>query len=146
MKTFYLAYGMNTNVQQMAWRCPKARSLGKVTLDKHRLAFKNFCDIIKDPIASMECVLWEITPECEQALDRLEGYPTFYGKKEVDVKFKGRKIRAMIYYMTDEHYATGFPSEHYLKMVSEGYVEHDIGTEQIIKALEEVEDAYCYGN
>lgn len=144
MKTFYLAYGMNTNLQQMAWRCPAARSLGKVTLHGHRLAFKNFCDAVKDSTSSMECVLWEITPECERALDALEGYPTFYGKKEVNVIFKGRKIRAMIYFMTD-HYGKGFPSEHYLKMVSEGYIDHDISTEQIIKAIEEVEDAYCYG-
>jgi hypothetical protein len=91
----------------------------------------------------MDCVLWEITPECEQALDRLEGYPHFYDKKTVKVKHNGRKIDAMIYYMTD-HYGVSYPSKHYLDMVIEGYLEHRISVEQIDEALGVV-DAHSSG-
>lgn len=133
--SYYLAYGMNTNKRQMSYRCPRARSLGAVTLKGHKLAFKQFCDAVVDPKSTMDCVLWDITPECEQALDRLEGFPDFYRKKEVDVKFNGRPIKAMIYYMTD-HYKEAFPSEYYLSTVVEGYLEHDVSVDQIDQALD----------
>ena len=134
---YYLAYGMNTNKGQMAWRCPRARSLGKVDLDGYKLAFKQYCDVVPHPTSKTECVLWDITPECERSLDLLEGYPDFYGKKEVEVKYKGRKIRAMIYYMTD-HYGFGAPSEGYLNMVVEGYRSHNMPIMQIVQALEDI--------
>ena len=141
--SYYLAYGMNTNKKQMASRCPKSRSLGAVKLRGHKLAFKQFCDAVVSHDSDMDCVLWDITPECERALDILEGYPDFYGKKEVKVNYKGRQIRAMIYAMTN-HYGKGYPSEHYLNMVIEGYLEHGVGMSQLEDALEDV-DAHCHG-
>ena len=41
---YYLAYGMNCNMSEMEYRCPNAKSLGKVTLENHKLAFKVHCD------------------------------------------------------------------------------------------------------
>lgn len=131
---FYLAYGMNSNKTSMATRCPLAKSLGKVTLKGHRLAFKHFCDAVADGTSNMECALWNITEHCERSLDALEGYPHFYGKKEVTVMHNGRKIRAMIYYMKD-YYDYGLPSQHYLDMVVEGYKEHNMNLSQIEEAL-----------
>ena len=137
MKTYYLAYGMNTNLDGMATRCPQAESLGKVTVPGHKLAFKTFCDAVVSPKDSMECALWLITEQCEKNLDALEGFPDFYGKKEVEVEFKGKPIRAMIYYMTD-HYGFGAPSEGYLNMVVEGYHSHNMPIMQIVQALEDI--------
>ena len=138
---YYLAYGMNTNLDQMSSRCPAAKSLGSVVLPNHRLAFKGCCDVIVDENSTMECALWDITDECERALDILEGYPNFYGKKEVKVWHKGRKIRAMIYYMRDID-RLDFPGESYLNMVAEGYFDHGMDITQIEKAIEDVEDVY----
>ena len=137
MKTYYLAYGMNTNLSGMAVRCPMAESLGKVTVPGHKLAFKTFCDAVVSPNDTMECALWLITEQCEKSLDALEGFPDFYGKKEVEVVYKGKIIRAMIYYMTD-HYGFGPPSEGYLNMVVEGYHSHNIPIMQIVQALEDI--------
>jgi len=137
-RKYYLAYGMNTNLTSMATRCPAARSLGKVQLKNHKLAFKLFCDVVKQPDTSMECVLWSITDTCENSLDRLEGYPHFYKKKEVSVQHDSRLIRAMIYYMPS-HYELGMPGQSYVDTVTAGYQEHNISTDQIIKALEELE-------
>ena len=53
-KKYMLAYGMNTNLNSMRWRCPQARSLGKVTLKDHKLAFRTFCDAVNKPGATME--------------------------------------------------------------------------------------------
>jgi hypothetical protein len=134
---YYLAYGMNTNLNSMRWRCPQARSLGKVTLKDHKLAFRTFCDVVIEPGATMECALWEITDLCEMSLDALEGYPNFYGKKEVTVDYNGRKIRAMIYYMKDRH-AVAPPSQQYLDTVADGYDDHDMSLHQLVDALEEL--------
>lgn len=139
---YYLAYGMNTNLDQMSRRCPKARSLGKVDLKGYRLAFKGCCDVVQDKTAVMECALWDITNECEMALDILEGYPNFYGKREVQVVYNGRKIRAMIYFMQDKHDQPSMPSEYYFNMVLEGYQDHDMDVFQLQQALEELEHVY----
>lgn len=143
-RRYYLAYGMNTNLAQMALRCPAAKSLGPVKLKGHKLAFKLFCDAVISEGDSMDCVLWTITDGCESALDRLEGYPDFYGKKEVTVLYRGKPIKAMIYYMTD-FYKSSLPSEHYLKTVTEGYLDHNMNLEQIYHAIDEVTE-YEYNN
>lgn len=135
--SYYLAYGMNTNLSSMAVRCPAAKSMGAVTLKGHRLAFKYFCDVVADPDSQMQCVLWNITDDCERSLDATEGYPNFYGKKEVDVMYGDRKIRAMIYYMAGND-ELAMPSESYLNMVVQGYSEHNINIIQIVTALEEL--------
>jgi len=135
--TYYLAYGMNTDLMGMAQRCPAAKSLGKVVLHNHKLAFRHFCDIEYKKGHSMECALWTITDQCERSLDRLEGYPDYYLKKEVDVEFQGRKIKAMIYYMAD-HYAPSLPSEYYFQTVMEGYKCHNMHLKALYKAIDEV--------
>ena len=134
---YYLAYGMNCNTDGMKRRCPAAQSLGKVTLKNHKLAFKVHCDAEYKPGASMECVLWRITDECEKSLDQLEGYPFYYDKKEVIVEHDGKTLRPMIYFMKD-HTGLDMPGEYYLEMVTEGYREHGLNIKQIINSLEEV--------
>lgn len=138
---YYLAYGMNTNLDQMSWRCPQAKSLGRVELPGYKLAFKGCCDIVEDKNSIMDCALWDITEQCEAALDILEGYPNFYGKKEVRVKYNGRRIRAMIYYMKSVD-TLDWPSKSYLDMVAAGYLDHDMDLDQIEQALDEVENVY----
>lgn len=137
--TYYLAYGINTNLMGMAQRCPAAKSLGKVVLHNHKLAFRHFCDIEYKKGHSMECALWSITENCERSLDRLEGYPDFYLKKEVEVDWQGHKIKAMIYFMTDR-YAPSLPSEHYFEMVLEGYKSHYMRTKSLHNAIDDVLD------
>ena len=134
---YYLAYGMNCNMSEMEYRCPNAKSLGKVTLENHKLAFKVHCDAEYKPGTSMECALWLITDSCEKALDQLEGYPFYYDKKEVIVEHEGKTLRPMIYFMRDNT-KLDMPSEYYLEMVTEGYREHNMSIKQIIESLEEI--------
>jgi gamma-glutamylcyclotransferase (GGCT)/AIG2-like uncharacterized protein YtfP len=138
---YYLAYGMNTNLEQMSKRCPLAKTLGRVVLENHKLAFKQFCDVVEEYDTSMECALWDITENCESALDVLEGYPMFYDKKQVLVDFNGEVITAMIYFMQPNNQLAG-PSTSYLNMVLEGYKSHNMDADQVYKALEETEHAY----
>ena len=133
---YYLAYGMNTNKSGMAGRCPAARSLGKVVLEDHRLAFKNHADAVRSPGSKMECALWLITSACEASLDILEGYPFYYNKKMVDVDFRGTTVRAMIYFMTDNQLYSA-PGTGYVNMMRTGYAEHEMNENGIDRALTE---------
>lgn len=145
-RTYYLAYGMNTNLQSMKSRCPNAISLGKVILPDYELKFKHFCDIEYTPGSTMECALWSITDQCEESLDRLEGYPDFYKKKEVTVNWQNKKILAMIYYMSDSYYDYDFPSDYYFSTVTTGYKQHDMNLDALYTALDFVvkENRYEY--
>ncbi len=134
---YYLAYGMNTNLEGMRRRCPKAISLGSVILPDHTLKFKGCCDVEYTLGSDMECALWLLTDECEFALDILEGYPSYYNKKMVYVEKDGEIIQAMIYYMNPGHQLR-IPSQYYLDMVVDGYDDHNMNVSQIEAALEEV--------
>ena len=50
---YYLAYGMNTNRDAMAARCPNAKPMGGFYLPNHRLIFRGVADFRYDP----DCVL-----------------------------------------------------------------------------------------
>jgi len=134
----YFAYGMNTNKRQMAVRCPQAQSLGPAKLPEHEFRFSIHADIIPNPEFDTEGVLWEITDECERALDALEGFPTYYEKKMVNVLYDGEWVEAMVYYMTGD-LPDDYPSDGYLEMLFEGYQEHGVDTTQIYSSLALIE-------
>ena len=99
MNKFYFAYGMNTNIDGMQSRCPRAINHGKCTLKNFELRFRHHADIDLVPGSMMEGVLWEITPACEHSLDALEGYPYYYNK--IDVVVNDNRI-AMAYIMNNK--------------------------------------------
>ena len=133
MKTkLYFAYGMNTNKEEMAYRCPGAVALGKAVLPGYRFEFKSFATIVPSPGEQVEGVLWTITESDELALDILEGYPEFYDKRHVKVQ-QGIDYIAMTYIMNprEKGYA---PSDGYYSMVSEGYQAFGLSQQQLLDA------------
>jgi gamma-glutamylcyclotransferase len=130
----YFSYGMNTNKSQMAQRCPDAVSLGHAVLYGHEFRFARHADIIENPEFITHGVLWEITAECEQALDALEGYPTYYLKKLVNVFHNGKSVTCMTYYMTGDN-PDEYPSDGYLEMLMDGYQEHGVDNTQLYSSL-----------
>jgi len=131
---FYLAYGMNSNTNQMSNRCPKAMSFGRYDLKDHRIVFRGVADIEVSEGSVAQCVLWDITPECEVELDFLEGYPFFYDKKYVTISTNGREYEAMFYQMTEGHVNYYPPNTYYQQMLEEGYSEHGLELDQIYTA------------
>jgi gamma-glutamylcyclotransferase (GGCT)/AIG2-like uncharacterized protein YtfP len=129
----YFAYGMNTNQDEMAYRCPTAVPLGKAVLPGYRFEFKSFATIVPSPKEQVEGVLWTITDTDESALDVLEGYPEFYDKKTVSVEHNGQSYIAMTYIMgpREKGYA---PSDGYYSMVSEGYQSFGLSQQQLLDA------------
>jgi len=104
MKQIYLAYGSNMNLEQMAKRCPTAKLLGPAVLKGWKLIFRGtdggaVATIEPKEGGEVPTVLWELEPEDEAALDRYEGFPHLYRKETVEVFFKGKQVRAMVYIM-----------------------------------------------
>lgn len=145
MHTVYLAYGSNLNIEQMGERCPRATVIGGTVLKGHRLTFRGadgsaVATIVRKKGSSVPVLLWEITPACEKALDRYEGFPRLYRKKRLDVKFEGQDIQAMAYIM-NEGYPVAFPGPYYYQTILQGYRDCGFDEEILNKAVEETAEA-----
>jgi gamma-glutamylcyclotransferase len=128
----YFAYGMNTNRDEMAYRCPSAVALGRAVLPGYRFEFKSFATIVPSPKDSVEGVLWTITEADESALDMLEGYPEFYDKRSVNIKQDVDHI-AMTYIMGPREQSYP-PTDGYYSMVSKGYQQFGLSQQQLLEA------------
>lgn len=131
MKKYYLAYGSNLNTAQMRHRCPTARVVGTSEIDGYKLLFKGsgtgaYLTIEKAKGKSVSAAVWEVGRYDELALDRYEGYPDFYYKKEIAVEcieigtHRRRKVNAFVYIM-HEYRQIGIPSRYYVETCLEGY-------------------------
>lgn len=130
-KRYYIAYGSNLNIPQMRMRCPGARIIGTSVIDDYQLLFKgsktgSYLTIEPKDGAEVPVVIWEVTESDEKALDRYEGYPNFYYKKEMNLDIKGirtKKVRrrdAFVYIMHEER-KLGIPSRYYVNTCLDGY-------------------------
>lgn len=130
-KRYYVAYGSNLNVQQMRMRCPHATILGTAELKGWELLFKgsktgSYLTIEERDGGPVPVVIWEVAGSDEAALDRYEGFPSFYYKKELRVQYKGirtgrrRTVTAFVYIMHEDR-PIGIPSDFYMKTCLEGY-------------------------
>ena len=135
MTKIYLAYGSNLNHRQMADRCPDARYLGNTMLKDWRLIFKSVATIEKDLGKRVPVGVFQITDECEKALDIYEDYPQLYDKKKLDVILGGTQVTAMTYIMVGK-YGIAPPSRKYFNVISEGYKDCDLKSDFLLKAQE----------
>lgn len=130
-KRYYIAYGSNLNIMQMRMRCPGARIIGTSVIEDYQLLFKgsktgSYLTIEPMEGAKVPVVIWEVTETDEKALDRYEGYPNFYYKKEMTLDIKGirtgkvRRRDAFVYIMHEER-ELGIPSWYYVNTCLDGY-------------------------
>ena len=120
-RKFYIAYGSNLNIEQMAERCPTARVVGTTVLDDYQLVFQRVATIVPRPGAKVPVAIWEIDEECEEALDIYEGYPHLYRKENKEVVFNVKKIIAIVYIMNHGFFA--YPPSRYLNIIRTGYLD-----------------------
>ena len=128
------AYGMNTNITEMEYRCPGARSLGPARLLDHAFRFAGPADVVVEPGCYVDGVLWDITDACLGALDQLEGYPYYYNRAPLEVEFMGEVVHATCYFMLEGH-KDHMPSQGYFDLVFGGYTQHGVSTDQLYNAL-----------
>jgi gamma-glutamylcyclotransferase (GGCT)/AIG2-like uncharacterized protein YtfP len=130
---------MNTNREGMSYRCPSAIALGAARLLDHAFRFSGPADVVIEPGCYVDGVLWDITPDCLQALDRLEGYPYYYLRAPLQVEFEGEIVEAVTYFMVPGH-EDALPGQSYLDMVLEGYDYYGVPRDQLLNALVLPED------
>jgi gamma-glutamylcyclotransferase (GGCT)/AIG2-like uncharacterized protein YtfP len=126
----YFAYGMNTNPEEMAHRCPGAKSLGHARLINHSFRFAQHADVEPYDDSYVDGVLWNITDENLKALDQLEGYPYYYDRVVGSVIQGTRTFHALVYRMQPGRRDYG-PSRDYYRLIQEGYRAHGVPTDQL---------------
>ena len=130
-KRYYIAYGSNLNVRQMTMRCPTARIIGTSEIHNYHLLFKgsktgSYLTIEPEKGCSVPVAVWSVTDQDELALDRYEGFPSFYYKKELELPITGIKTgkvrrRKVFVYIMHEDRPFGVPSSFYMRICAEGY-------------------------
>lgn len=135
---YYISYGSNMNIPQMAFRCPNTKKYGNGKLIGWKLVFNYHADIIytgrkKDVVP---VVVWELTDEKDMlSLDRYEGYPNYYIKKKINVIMDdGEKLKAMVYVMANERKGVFPPTASYFQCIRDGYVDNGIDTTPLYDA------------
>ena len=154
-KRYYIAYGSNLNIRQMRMRCPSARIIGTAEIKDYELLFKGsqtgaYLTIEPRVGRKVPAVVWAVTAEDEAALDRYEGFPTFYYKKEMKLQIKGIKsgktrIRDCFVYIMHEERSIGIPSLAYVSICIEGYISFGFDEHFLAEAQMKSEEAFEYG-
>ncbi len=122
---FYIAYGSNLNLGQMAKRCPTAEVIKATFLQNYRLMFRGkgtaVATIEKHRGSKVPVLIWRLQPSDEHNLDIYEGYPHLYRKEMIKVTLDGRRVRAMVYIMNEALHPYGTPSRSYFDTICQGY-------------------------
>lgn len=108
------------NVSQMARRCPTANVVGVGHIVGYQLRFNGVATIIRKRNSKVPVVLWELEVEDEHALDRYEGWPSFYRKEQIKVRQGMKWVTAMAYVMNGNR-AEEPPDRSYYRTIEEGY-------------------------
>lgn len=153
---YYVAYGSNLNVGQMKYRCPDAVPIGTAWIDGYALMYKGsktgaYLTIEKKENSRVPVVIWKVSATDEKSLDRYEGYPTFYYKKELPklrvtffksdkkkgfkpCKYNVRNLDCFVYIMHEDH-AFGIPTQTYIDTCEAGYKIFGFDTSILDEAL-----------
>lgn len=131
MSKYYIAYGSNLNLRQMAYRCPGATVVGTGFIKGYQLLFKgsktgSYLTIEKAEGKAVPVAVWKVSEANEKSLDRYEGFPTFYYKTEMEIEVKGIKtgktyLKNAFVYIMHEDRQLGIPYKEYVLGCLEGY-------------------------
>ena len=129
----YAAYGSNLNKAQMQDRCPKSKPVRSLVLEKFRLVFKGVADIEKDSKYSLHLGIYDITKECEKALDYYEEFPKIYKKFYIEYFFEGKNEKILCYTM-NKLFSYGAPSQKYFNVIKQGYYDWNFNLDNLSDA------------
>lgn len=148
----YLAYGSNMDLEQMKARCPGAQLLGTGHLDGWQLLFKGsktgaYATIEQDEDHYVPVLIWRITEEDEKRLDRYEGFPVFYYKRQIptimmDEEGKECGRTSGMAYIMREYRPFGLPSSWYTKLLANSYRDFGFDKGILHEALEYTSDRF----
>ena len=146
-EVYCLAYGSNLNEARMKKRCPKAEVFGTTVIPGYRLLFKksltgSYATIEQDANCSVPAVVYKMTGEDELKLDRFEGHPKYYYKREFLLPVWGltgrKKLRRnCIAYIMHEYRLLAEPEEEYFELLDSGYDRWGFEKNCLVKAMED---------
>lgn len=96
------------SLEQIKVRTPDAVIVGTGLLKDWRLLFRQFATIKKCKGYSVPVLVWKISKQDEKSLDRYEGYPRFYVKRNLKISVKSLDgldlgdVTAMVIYYDEE--------------------------------------------
>lgn len=147
MKRYYLAYGSNLNVEQMAVRCPSAKAVGTAEIKNYGLLFKGsktgaYLTIEPKKGGKVPAAVWEVDAKDELSLDRYEGFPNFYYKGEIEIPVTFLKsgktaVRTVFVYIMHETRQHGVPTGFYVRTCLDGYRDFGFDEKILINAINE---------
>ena len=141
-KRYYISYGSNLSVEQMAHRCPDAKVVGMAAIQDWKLVFRVHANIEPCEGRVVPVLIWEISGRDENNLDLYEGYPSYYYKQDMAVTMTDldgknpQEITAMVYLMNDGH-PIRTPMKGYYDTLEEGYTRFGFNTHLLELAFEE---------
>ena len=146
MKRYYLAYGSNLNIAQMQFRCPDAVIAGTAVIPAYELLFKGsltgaYLTIEPKQGAQVPVGVWEVSLADELKLDRYEGFPNFYYKKDIrlpvaDIRTGKTKLHDGFVYIMHEERKRGIPTEAYMHTCFAGYRDFGFDTALLLAAYD----------
>ena len=152
MSKYYLAYGSNLSVVQMAQRCPNAVYVGTAVLTDYRLLFKgsqsgNYLTVEAKKGYTVPLLVWKISERDESWLDRYEGYPRHYIKEAITVQTAdGSKIPVMAYIMAEPMCRQpALPSPYYYRAIQQGFEANGLPVESLEEAWNRTIDEIWLG-
>ena len=124
---YYFAYGSNLNHKQTNCRCPDNKYIARVYLDNYKFVYdgcsSNRGGAVANILELSDSIVWgglyEISKSDLVKLDKREGYPNIYDRKELKVKDdQGNIYKAITYFRIGEK--IGIPSSEYRKIIIDG--------------------------
>jgi gamma-glutamylcyclotransferase len=126
---YYFAYGSNLGRKQMSERCHDAKPKFVATLPNYKLIFAGWSRKWRGGVASIKPFrdgkviggVYEISERDLRSLDKYEGYPAVYDRRNVVVMTKdGEPVEAVTYIKREQSEETQ-PSPEYLEVLRQGY-------------------------
>jgi phage replication-related protein YjqB (UPF0714/DUF867 family)/gamma-glutamylcyclotransferase (GGCT)/AIG2-like uncharacterized protein YtfP len=122
----YFAYGSNLSVQQMARRCPDAVNPRRAVLANHDWLINQRGVATVEPFDGTEVhgVVWDLTDDDLDALDRAESVPAHYRRDYIPVQTEDGLSDAWVY--IDHRVNPGPPRPGYLERIIDGALHHGL--------------------
>lgn len=130
LESTYFAYGSNMDKEQMAVRCPESKFLGVARLPGYNFQIyeRGYASIYSDKSKQVHGVLWQLTEEDWDRLDRYEGLKyNLYFKSDVEVEFEGGFFRVQTYFGSNS--VPGKPKAGYLEKILESANKYGFSSE-----------------
>lgn len=143
---YYLAYGSNLDMERMGRRCPYAVPIGTTEIGGYRLLFKEshtgyYATIEQDANESVPAAVWMLSEFDELLLDKYEGCPRYYYRKQFLLPVRSlegkrmKKKRSCTAYILHEERKLGCPSREYFSLLYDGYADWNFPLDTLIRGL-----------